>query len=364
MKLKVSTESLRDGLRKVLSVVSTRSTMPVLSNVMLTVGEGKLTLTTTDLEVAITTSMDAVIEQDGITTLPAKKFGEIVSTFSGSEVAIETEEDLTTHLHCGNALFKIMGMSHAEFPIEPALPDDHKLEFPRIELGRTLRKIAYAVSSDQTRYVLNGILLSMREGNFTAVATDGRRLALVEKILENAENAFEGDVILPAKVVGELQKLLDGEGNVTLRISDSQASFSIDNTVLTTKLLEGNYPNYRQVIPASFANSVILPRSTFAEVLHRVSVVVTDDSSSIKFSLTNNSVLLNASSSEVGESSEPFEISYEGPELHIAFNPQYLREPLKNLDCDEITLRFNDEYKPVVILGDEGFLYVIMPMRN
>jgi DNA polymerase-3 subunit beta len=363
MKICVPAQSLLDGLRKVLSVVSTRSTIPVLSNALLSARDGKLYLSTTDLEVSITTSMDATVEAEGETTLPAKKFGQIIGTLPDGDVTLETDTSMTTHISCANASFKIMGLDAAEFPTDAPIEGDRQLIFPMIEFGKTLKKIAYSVSSDQTRYVLNGILLSVREGNFTAVATDGRRLALVEKML-GEETAFEGDVILPHKVVVELQKLLDGEGTVTISISDSRASFEMGNTTLMTKLVEGTYPNYRQVIPASFDNSVILPREVFAEVLNRVSVVVTDSGASIKFKLETGNLTLSASSSEVGEASEPLEVSYQGKTMDIAFNPGYLRDPLKNLDCDELTMRLNDEFKPVVILGDEGFLYVIMPMRN
>jgi len=207
-------------------------------------------------------------------------------------------------------------------------------------------------------------MLAIHEGNFTAVATDGRRLALVEKIMDGIDESLKRKVILPLKVVNELQKLLDEEGTVELRLSESRASFSIRDTVLTTKLVEGEYPNYRQVIPSSFKNSVVLPREAFAEVLNRVAVVVTDSGASVRFKLTENALELSASSSDLGDATEPMNVAYDGEPVTIAFNPGFLRDPLRTLDADDMTIRFNDEFKPVAILGDEGFLYVIMPMRN
>lgn len=365
MKLTVSTQDLSDAMRKVNSVVSSRSTIPVLSNVLLVAKDNRLTLTTTDLEVSIATTIDARIERDGETTLPSKKFQQIVSTLKGKDVVLDTNAEMTTNISCGHAKFKIMGMDSAEFPLENEFQEDRKLNLPTTDFGKTLKKIAYAVSTDQTRYVLNGILLSIREGNFTAVATDGRRLALVERILDDAEAILDGDVILPIKVVNELQRLLgDSDGEVLIKLSDSRASFTVGNTLIISKLVEGTYPNYRQVIPASFKNSLILNRDNFADVLNRVAVVVTDSAASVRFELEENVLTLSASSAEVGESREPIEVAYVGDPVKISFNPQFLRDPMRNLECDELTLRFNDEFKPVVLLGDEGFLYVIMPMRN
>ncbi len=363
MKLTVSTAMLLEALRKVLSVVSTRSTIPILSNVLLVGKDGKLSLSTTDLEVSITTTIDANIEKEGETTLPAKKFGQIAGTLPGGDVTLETTGDNTTSVTCGPASFRIMGIDAQEFPKEADFDEDRKISLVAGEFGKTLRKISYSVSSDQTRYVLNGILLSVNAGTFIAVATDGRRLALVEKMLEDPD-IVDGDCILPIKVVHELERTLDDDGELVIRLSDSRASFEMENTTIVSKLVEGTYPNYRQVIPGSFQNSVIIPREKFTEVLNRVGVVVTDSAASIKMALETDKIELSASSAEIGEASEPMEVSYQGDPVNIAFNPQFLRDPLKSLECDDLTIRFNDEFKPVVMLGDEGFLYVIMPMRN
>jgi DNA polymerase-3 subunit beta len=256
-----------------------------------------------------------------------------------------------------------MGMDSAEFPMPEDLVAENEFGLDRSDFGKSLRKIAYAVSTDQTRYVLNGILLSLHEGNFTAVATDGRRLALVEKNLEGSANTVDKEVILPIKVVNELQRTLEGDGEVIIKLTDSQASFTIDKTVIVTKLLEGNYPNYRQVIPAEFSSNVDIPREAFQQVLNRVAIVLNEAGSKVKFKLTENNLTLSASSSE-SEADEPLEVNFQGDELDISFNPAYLRDPLRNLECDDVTLRFNDGFKPIVLLGDEGFLCVIMPMRK
>jgi len=364
MKLTVAREHLQDGLRKVLNVVSSRSTIPVRGNVLLRARGDELTLSTTDLEVSITTRLPATIEREGETTLPARKFGQIANVLAGPEVTLDTDENLATQISCGHATFRLLGLEASEFPTESEFQEDRRFELPAADFGRCLRRIHYAVSADPTRYVLNGIYLSVTEGALTCVATDGRRLALVEKALEDGENVTDGSVILPIKVVNELLRLCDTDADCLVKISDARAAFQVGETILYTKLVEGSFPSYRQVIPQSFKNAVTLPRESFADVLNRVAQVVTDSGASVKLSLQDNECVLSASSSDVGEASEPLEVSYQEEPLHIAFSPNFLREPLKNLDCDELTMRFNDEFKPVVFIGDEGFLYVIMPMRK
>lgn len=364
MKLKVPTQQLQSALHKVLGVVSTRTTIPVLSNVWVKSKDGRLTLATTDLEVSCATSIAAEIETEGEITLPAKRFDLLARNLLGDNVSVDVGADFSTQLRCGAGRFRIMGMDASEFPKEGEFQEERRLTLTARDFGKILRKIAYCVSTDQTRYVLNGILVSVREGNCTAVATDGRRLALVEKILDDATPATEGDAILPIKVVKELQRLLDVDGELTIRFSAARAVFAVGDTTLTTKLVEGTYPNYRQVIPASFKNSVVLPRQTFLSVLSSVSTAVADTTASVKFKLEPGKVTLSAASTEVPEGVNEFEVSYSGDPVTIAFNPNFLKEPLQSLECDEITMRFNDEFKPVVLLGDEGFLCVIMPMRN
>jgi DNA polymerase-3 subunit beta len=231
------------------------------------------------------------------------------------------------------------------------------------DFRKNLSKVSYSASPDESRRVLNGILLSLRQGMLTMAATDGRRLALVEKPLTGGSTGEEGDVILPPKVVAELQKLGEVADELVVQLTDRKAAFRAGGTVITSKLVDGNYPNYRQVIPAKFTSSVIIPREEFQAVLNRVSMVVSETSSSIKLKLEKALATVNATSAEFGESSEPLEVSYEGKEIQMAFNPAFLSEPLKHLETDQVVLDFNDEYSPMKISGDEGFLYIIMPMR-
>ncbi len=363
MKLTVSKELLASSLRRVLNVVSARTTLPILNNILLETADGKLVLTGTDLEVSIRTEIPVTVTEDGSITILAKKFGQIVGVLPDGEVTLETDKDNRVKISCKKSNFNIIGVDSAEFPRENAMENGWSFTTTCGDFRKNLSKVSYAASPDESRRVLNGILLSLRQGMLTMAATDGRRLALVEKPLTGGSTGEEGDVILPPKVVAELQKLGEAGDELVVQLTDRKAAFRAGGTVITSKLVDGNYPNYRQVIPAKFSASVILPREEFQSVLNRVSMVVSETSSSIKLKLEKALATVNATSAEFGESSEPLEVSYEGREIQMAFNPSFLSEPMKHLEADQIVLDFNDEYSPMKISGDEGFLYIIMPMR-
>ena len=363
MQVTVEKDVLTDVIRKVSNVVNTKTTIPVLNNVCLEAKDDKLFLAATDLEVYIRTGVQAGVERQGSTTLPARKFAQIVSALPDGEVKLETGENEQTSISCKNSFFKMTGLSAEEFPEEEEADGELSFTISGKQLKSMLNKVSYAASTDENRHVLNGTLLSIRSGVLTSVGTDGRRLALMEQSLED-ESIDDTDVILPPKVVGELHKVLDKDDDTSVTLSEARAVFSINDTLLTTKLVEGTYPNYRQVIPSGFSYSAVIPRESLSEVVNRVAMVVTESSASIKMNIENTQATISATSAEVGESSEPLEVSYEGEPVEISFNPQFLMDPLRHMESDQVVLRFNDQYSPVSLSGDEGFLYVIMPMRS
>lgn len=363
MKATVSQELLSAGLRRVLNIVSTRTTLPALNNVLVECEEGSIVLTTTDLEVCIRTTLEANVSETGATTLPAKKFAQIIGSLPAGEICLETDDNQLTAISCLKSFFRIVGLADKEFPRDSEFSEEWGFTLPADEFKKSLAKVSYASSTDETRHVLNGILLSLRSGVLTMAATDGRRLALVERTLEG-ESLPDGDVILPPKVVAELERTMPSGGDVIVKLSESRAAFSFGATFITSKLVEGTYPNYRQVIPPEFSQSIGIPRDTFAAVLNRVSMVVTESSSSVHLRLESGVVTISATSNEFGEAKEPVDVSYEGDLFEIAFNPVFFSDPLRHLECDELLMQFNDEYSPVSIAGDEGFLCVVMPMRG
>lgn len=364
MKLSVNRDKLTEALQKVNSVISTRTTMQILGNVLMEAQDNKLTLSSTDLEIRVTTMLEANVEGDGTTTLPAKKFQDIVRSLSGDEITMESDEQHHMSLQCGHSRFKILGLAPDDFPLPLEMTPTRRFKLGCAEIGRMLSLITYAVNQDDTRKALNGILFNVSENNFVTVATDGRRLALVEKIIEDF-NGDDGDSILPVKSANELYRLMGKEGDAVIEFGENMARFTInENTVMTSKLIDESYPNYRQVIPAAFSKYVDLPRGAFVATLRRAALVASDRSYYVQLKFANNALEFKANSAEVGECVDQLDIEYVENEIAISFNPDYLIEPLDKLDSDNVRLKMNDGFSPVALSTDDGFLYVIMPMRS
>ncbi len=362
MKFTITKQSFIDALSQVQHVVTNRTTLPILSNVLIEAVGNQLRLTTTDLDVGVMGSVEANVEKEGATTLPVKRLASIVRELPAETIEVSVDAKNHASIKCGPSFFKIIGLGDDEFPPLPTFDESKEFKIPQQTLLDALKKTSYAISTDETRYVLNGIFVQFKEGKMSLVATDGRRLAMVEHDLEfPASN--ECDVIIPSKAVNELQRLLNNEGDVIMHLTDSQVSFEINGSLLVSKLIEGNYPNYRQVIPSNTTERVQISREAFLETVRRVSILATDKSNSVKLAFGQNSVDVMANTQDVGEATERIDVNYDGKEFAIAFNPEFLMAPLKNLNEAEIYLDMIDEMSPGVVRIDGSFLYVIMPMR-
>lgn len=362
MKFQIDRDVFLEGLQQVQHVVSSRTTLPILSNVLIEADGDQLKLTTTDLDVGISGQAKAQVERGGATTLPARRLVAIVRELSGGEVSVDVDADNVASVRCGPSFFKILGLDQEEFPPLPSFDEAREFVIEQSKLKDALKKTAYAISTDETRYVLNGIYWSFKDNVLTLVATDGRRLAMVELDVEFPKSN-EGNVIVPTKAINEIQRLLRDEGEVRVRISDSQISFELNDTILVSKLIEGNYPNFRQVIPGDAKQRITLEREVLHNAVKRVSILTSDKSNSIKLSFKPDQLQISANSPEIGEALESLHINYKGPAMSIAFNPEFLMAPLRNLVQDEIFIDLIDEMSPGVIKIDEPFIYVLMPMR-
>ena len=362
MKFSVSKEKLLAGLQTVQNVVSTRTTLPILSNVLLHAADGKVRLTTTDLDVGVSGGIDAQVEKSGATTLPARRLANIVRELPAAEVEIEVDSKNVASIRCGQSFFKILGLPEDEFPPLPKFEDAKTFTLSQQALRDALKKTSYAISTDETRYVLNGILFSFKENKLTMVATDGRRLALVDLEVE-FPRSHEIEIIVPTKCVTELGRLLGDEGDVRMSVGENQVAFEIGGTSLVSKLIEGNYPNYRQVIPGDAKERITLEREMFLNAVHRVSLLSSEKSNSVKLVFSKNNIEIAANTPDVGEARESLAVAYKGREFSIAFNPEFLQAPLRALSNDEVFLDLIDEMSPGVIKIQSPFLYVLMPMR-
>jgi DNA polymerase-3 subunit beta len=362
MKFSVTKEKLLECLQQVQNVVSTRTTLPILSNVLLQTNGSEVRLTTTDLDVGVRGSFEAEVEKEGATTLPARRLFNIVRELPSSEIQFDVDGKNAASIRSGQSFFKILGLPEEEFPPLPKFDESKVVTIRQKDLRDGLRKTSYAISTDETRYVLNGVLFSFKDNKLTLVATDGRRLAMVDIDLE-FPRSHEGDIIVPTKAVTELHRLLTEEGDLRVSVSSGQIAFDLEKALLVSKLIEGNYPNYRQVIPGEMKERVTLERETFLNSLRRVSLLASDKSNSIKLNFSKNNIEITANTPEVGEAKESLPVTYKGREFSIAFNPEFLMAPLRNLTEDEIFLDLIDEMSPGVIKIQSPFLYVLMPMR-
>ncbi len=362
MKIAVTKEALLEGLQRTQNVVSNRPTLPILTNALLEADEEGLWITTTDLEVGIRCRVEARVEKSGSTTLPARKLVSIIRELPSSEIILDVDSKNAASIRCGASFFKIFGLPKEEFPAFPAFEEPNSLTIRQAELKDGLRKTSYAISSDEARFVLNGILFSLLDNKLTLVATDGRRLALFDSDLEFPKS-HERDFILPTKAVTELQRLLGEDGDVVITSSANLVSFELNGAQLVSKLVEGNYPNYRQVIPGEAKERITLEREAFHNCVRRVSILSNDKTSSVRLNFTKNNLDITANTPDVGEAKESMSINYKGRDISIAFNPEFLMDPLRNLPNDEIFLELIDEMSPGVLKIQTPFLYVIMPMR-
>jgi len=367
MRFTISKEQMMGGLQAVQNIVGSRTTLPILSNVLLRGEEGKLELTATDLDVSVSCVVNVEIKKAGAFTVPVKKFFGIVRELTATELEVEVDEKNVCKLRAGASYYKLNGLAAEEFPPLPNFSEKKKIVLPQEKIKGMLRRTSFAVSTDETRYVLNGIFFSLKEHKLTFVSTDGRRLALTEEEVELTPDN-EAEFIVPTKAINELNRLLQASGEVEIKFTENQASFQLrdekgSSILLITKLVEGNYPNYKQVIPGEASERVSLGREELLQALRRAEIMTSEKSNSVKLAFTKNNLTITANTPEVGEGRESLAINYKGKDLAIAFNPGYLMDPLKALDNDEVFLELTDELSPGVVKINGPFLYVIMPMR-
>ena len=373
MKFQINQDHFNNGLHQVLNVVATRSTTPILSNVLIEAEGEHISLTTTNLDLGIRCRIKASVSESGGITLPVRKLANIIRELPQSDVFVETSDSNQAKITSGGSLFKIMGIGTEEFPPLPTFENRRDFDLGQSDVVNMLKSVSYAQSTDENRYILNGVHFNFMDEKLTLVATDGRRLGLTALEMEiSEENA--GSLILPAKTVGELERLLGKGESVKIAFNDRQAAFEVaiddagdsgfvDHLYLVSKVVEGNYPNYRQVIPKETKHRVKIERELMLECVHRAALVTSDKNISVKLKMSKNLLEISGASSEYGESHESMAIAYDGPEVQVAFNPHFLMEPLKALNKDEVFFEFKDELSPGLFKTLDNFICVIMPLR-
>ena len=362
MKIKIIRSKFIEGLKKVQNIVAGKGSLQIIQNAMLEASDGKLSLVTTDIDISIKSTVECEVVEAGATTLPVKLLFSTISSCAEGVVELENDFQERARISAGSAAFKLSGMNVADFPALPSTENAFAYELPQATLREMLRKTSYAVSQDETRKTLKGVLMSFKDGKLTMVATDGRRLALVEHEIEFPA-AAEKDIILPSKVVSELQRSLSGDGEVKITIEKTQVAFNLGETQIYSKLLDEIYPNYRQVIPQSCSQKIEVDRKLLLDAIDRASVMMMEESSSTRLTFDSNQLLVSSVAADIGEAKDVVPIKYGGEKIEIVFNPSYVKDPLKAIDEDEITIELNNGSSPAIIRCSVPFLYVMMPLR-
>jgi DNA polymerase-3 subunit beta len=364
MKFKVTKDALMEGIQTVQNAVSQKSSLPILSNVLLESDNNTLRLTATDLDIGICSTIPVFGEDHGSITVPARKFFDIIKALpEGSEISLSMSRNNFVTIESGKARFKIIGLPKDEFPQLPQFKDIDAITIEQKYLKQMLNLTDFAISRDDTRYVLNGILLNVTKDKVSIVATDGRRLANIVKPLPE-RTLIDRSVIVPTKTVMELKRMLQEEGEVTVKFGDNQILFSFESSFILSRLIEGEYPNYKNVIPEKSNREITVSRDDFLSAARRASIFTDQDSMAIKLNVSKKKMTISKNTPYLGEAKEEVDIEYSGDkDLQIGFNPKYLIDVLKNLDEDEIVFEVNDANKPGVLRKGEEYIYVVLPMQ-
>ena len=350
MELKVARKSLLESLDTLSSVVSSRPTLPILGNALVDVRKKEAVLTATDLEVGIVLRVEAQVRGEGRLTVPAKKLLDVVREMPGDEIHAESDSAARLLLRSGSAEIKLLGLPPDEFPQLPEVKKEAEVKVGSQVLARMVRKTLYSVSSDETRYVLNGAYLVWEKGELKMVTTDGRRLAYIRQALEGTGG--KGEAIIPTKALQELTKLIgQREEDVSIVLGEGYARFSVGTATLTTRLIDGNFPDYEQVIPRSQDKKVVVEADAFLSAVKRASLIAADRSSSVRIDVKKGSLTLSAASHELGEAREEVPAKFDGEGLSVAYNARFLMDGLKNMDTKEVVLELSTAVAPVAYIA-------------
>lgn len=352
-------------------VVEKKTTIPILSNVLVEANGDRIVMTATDLELGIRCSCPARVGRGGSGTIPARKLLEYVRLLPEAEIQVRFGDNQWANLVCGRSRTRIAGMSRESFPELPSMPEP-LAEIPVSLLSSMIARTVFAISAEESRFTLNGALLVVRPEGLTMVATDGHRLALVEHPAElGVEEGTLYKALLPRKAMQEIQKLA-GETQADARIrfagDENHLFFELGERLLISRKLSGNFPDFERVLPKDHPQSVSLPRTELRSAIERVAQFADERSRAIRVQLATGELKILANLSETGESEETLPVEYEGDPLEIGFNAQYMLDFLRAVSEDNVMFKFRDpqsagELRPASSVPGDGYRYVIMPMR-
>lgn len=373
MKLTVSQSQFAHGLGIVSRAVAPRSTLPVLSNILLATDEGRLRLSATNLELGITTWIGAQVQEEGSITVPARTLSDLVTTLAGDKVELTLNpRTQSLNVHCGTSNFDIKGIDAQEFPPMPAADISNGVELNVADLKQMIQQVSFAASTDEARPVLQGVMMNINGSEMTLAATDGFRIAVKTASLSNALSS-PVKVIIPARSLSELARIaMDGEERVTMLVPSGrgQVIFHLKDAELVSQLIEGNFPDYHAIIPRSFKTRAVISTAELLKACKQAEIIAREGNNVIRLKIQPGqnepgAVNLTSISEETGKGEVVVEAAIDGPELLIAFNVHYIAEVLEVLGTPSMALETNANNTPGLIspVGDQTYKHVIMPMH-
>jgi DNA polymerase-3 subunit beta len=370
MELRLRRDLFLAELSPMQGIVERRTTIPVLSHILLKSAGKSLQLAATDLDVSLTSSVPAEIEREGALAVQAKKFTEIVRSVVADEVRLKVEDERTLLVQAGKARFRMHGLPAADFPSLPTVEGKAKMEISLAILRRLVSKILFAVSGEDSRFQLSGALLKIKGKSIELVATDGHRLALIESP-HGFKGAVEDSVLVPRKALQELLRM-EGDGDVTFRRGEHHLSFSVGGREMTCRVLEGSFPDYDRVISRGNDKKAVLDRKPLAEAVRRVAIMTGERNRGVRLEFAGGEVAIAAANPDLGDASESLGCEVNGGDIKIGLNPDYLGHFLDAVETDKVLLELKDENSQCVGspqaeegkgVAGERYLCVIMPMR-
>lgn len=371
MEFTIEKDAFVKALQKIQGIVERRSTMPILSNVLIEAEDDTLSLTATDLEVGMKSRFQAKVHENGKITISAKKLYEIIRELPDEQIRFSTRDNDWIDIICGKAKFNIVGLSPDEFPSFPKIDEKDFISLDSTILARMIEQTSYSICHDETKYNLNGILFKVSEENdnkiLRLVATDGHRLCVSEQIIETTSfNILDKGVIFPKKGILELKKLCDEEiSDIKLGFIDNSAAIVKGNTTVVMRLVDGEFPDYKRVVPVGNDKEIVVKKEIFLHSLKRMAILSSDKFKGIKFEISNNVMEISSSNPELGEAREELEVNYSGNKIITRFNARYLIDVINVVTSDEVMLLLKDEMSPAILkqANSDDFISVIMPMR-
>lgn len=366
MQFTISQETLSKALNSVGRSVASRSTMPILSNILIRTKDNQLIITASDMETSSRLTLEAKVEEEGACTLDYKKAAEIIGKLPNAPITVKMDSsNQTVELSCLKSRYVLRSLNAEEFPEVPE-PSTNGATVDSKILRNAIKETAFSASSDDTRHILTGVYLCIEKEIMELVATDGHRLARSVSQLENeAEKNIK--VIIPSKVLIELSRLLSSTGDIPVHISLSKNEiiFSFGNQILTSKLIDGQFPDYKSIIPKNLDRKALLNRIQLLASIERAAIMAEDRSNIIKLKYNPNELEITSDTPELGKGTELLEVQYDGDETLMAFNARYLIDILKNLDDAEVNLEMKGSFDPCLLRpnSEKDYIYVVMPIR-